>query len=81
MSLSLKRRQAANHQTLIIQLCRETINICLYLMLMHHEVKAAITSEYPCHVTNVICVAGKTRVCSQIHVIGLLKQIIHYVMM
>jgi len=34
-------------------------------MLMHHEVKAAITSEYPCHVTNVICVAGKTRVCSQ----------------
>ena len=46
-----------------------------------HEVRVAITSEYPCCVTNAVCscVAGKAGVCS--HVIGLLKQIIHYVMM
>ena len=46
-----------------------------------HEVKVAITSEYTCHVTNAVCscVAGIAGVCS--HVIGLLKQIIHYVMM
>jgi len=46
-----------------------------------HEVKVAIANEYPHHVTRATCscVAGKAGMCS--HVIGLLKQIIHYVMM
>ena len=46
-----------------------------------HEVKVAITNEYPHHVTRAACscVAGKAGMCS--HVIGLLKQIIHYAMM
>ena len=46
-----------------------------------HEVKAAIANEYPHHVVRAVCtcVAGKAGICS--HVIGLLKQIIHYVMM
>ena len=46
-----------------------------------HEVKVAIANEYPHHVTRAVCscVAGKAGMCS--HVIGLLKQIIHYVLM
>ena len=46
-----------------------------------HEVKVAIANEYPHHVTQATCscVAGKAGMCS--HVIDLLKQIIHYVMM
>ena len=46
-----------------------------------HEVKVAIANEYPHHVTRATCscVAGKAGMCS--HVIGLLKQIIHYAMM
>ena len=45
------------------------------------EIKVAIANEYPNHVTGTVCscVAGKAGMCS--HVIGLLKQIIHYVMM
>ena len=46
-----------------------------------HEVRIAISNDYPHHVTRAACscVAGKTGMCS--HVIGLLKQIIHYAMM
>ena len=46
-----------------------------------HEIIVAIANEYPNHVTKAACscVAGKTGMCS--HVIGVLKQIIHYVMM
>jgi len=46
-----------------------------------HEVRLAISSNYPHHVTRAACscVAGKAGMCS--HVIGLLKQIIHYAMM
>ena len=46
-----------------------------------HEVKVAISSEYPHNVTRAVCscIAGKGGICS--HIIELLKQIIHYVMM
>ena len=46
-----------------------------------HDVKVAITTQHLCHVIRAFCtcVAGKAGMCS--HVIGLLKQIIHYVMM
>ena len=46
-----------------------------------HEVKVAISSVYSHSVTRAVCscVAGKGGMCS--HAIGLLKQIIHYVMM
>ena len=46
-----------------------------------HNVRVAISNECPYHVTKAVCscVAGKAGMCS--HVIGLLKQIIHYVMM
>ena len=42
-----------------------------------HDVKVAITTQHPCHVTRAFCtcVAGKVGMCS--HVIGLLKQIFH----
>jgi len=43
-----------------------------------HDAKVAIATQNPYHVTRAFCscVAG---ICS--HVVGLLKQIIHYVMM
>ena len=46
-----------------------------------HEVKVAIANEYPHHMTRAAgsFVTGKGRMCS--HVIGLLKQTIHDVMM
>ena len=46
-----------------------------------HEIRVAIANEYPNHVTKATCscVAEKTGMCS--HVIGVPKQIIHYVMM
>ena len=46
-----------------------------------HEVKVAIANEYPNHATRAACscVAGKAGMCW--HVIGLLKQVIYYVMM
>lgn len=46
-----------------------------------HNIRVAITTQYPCHVTRAFCtcVAGKAGMCS--HVVGLLKQILHYVMM
>ena len=46
-----------------------------------HEVKVAIANEYPHHVTRAVCscMAGKAGMCN--HVVGLLKQIIYYVLM
>ena len=46
-----------------------------------HELKLAISSTIPYHVTRAFCscVAGSSGICS--HTVGLLKQLIHYVMM
>ena len=57
---------------------------CYHSQLKHdtmYEIRVAIANEYPNHMTKAacLCVAGKTGMCS--HVIRVLKQIIHYVMM
>ena len=53
---------------------------CYHCSQKKHQ-KAAFANEYPNHVVRAVCpcVAEKAQICS--HVIGLLKQIIHYVMM
>jgi len=46
-----------------------------------HDVKVSITTQPPCYVTQAFCscVAGKSGMCS--HVTGLLRQIVHYIIM